>query len=128
MTPAELTIEFAQRNQPWTVSYSPGVIRAANVWDVQPGADVRADVPHILASHNVLHAAKTVGKLAAVFERLDHTGQLASVEDIGVIADMAADLLTEALRLANLYRFDLAAVFVRRVEEKNAVNILNLEK
>lgn len=103
-----LTIQQAQRDQPWTVPYSPGVDCAS-----------RDTIPHILASHTVLHAAKTVGKLAAVFEKLDHTGKEVYVDEVIEIGNMAADLVTEALRLANLYGIDLARVLIERVKEKN---------
>jgi hypothetical protein len=110
MDPAELTIFQAQHNQPWTVAYSPGVFSA-----------MLDDVPHILASHTVLHAAKSVGKLAGVFEALDHRKQQITDAEIAVVGCMAADLVTAALRLANLYGFDLATVLCNRVKEKNGV-------
>lgn len=116
MTPADLTIRHAQIHQPWSVPYSSGVLVAVTF------------VPHILATHDVLHAAKTVGKLAAVFEELDHTGKPITPMQQDTVKDCAADLMTEALRLANLYGFDLATELVRRVEEKNAVNVLNVGK
>lgn len=112
--PGTLTIREAQTGQPWTVPYSPSV-EYARVHGV----------PHILASHNVLHAAKSVGKLASVFEALDHRdgGTMGTAcpydEQLQVIKDMAADLMTEALRFANLYKFDLATELVRRVGLKN---------
>ena len=116
MTPNELTIAFAQKNQPWSVPYLAGVLFADE-----------SGVPHILATHNTLHAAKTVGKLAAVFEKLDHKGGQPTVVDVLDIGDMAADLITAALRYGNLYGIDIAKVLVERVEEKNGVNLLNLE-
>jgi hypothetical protein len=117
MDAADLTIRHAQRNQPWTVPSSDGVRHARNAgW-----------VPHILASHAVLHAAKSVGKLAAVFEALDHTGGPAVLNDYLTIRAMSADLVTAALRLANLFDFDLAAELVARVREKNGVNVLELQ-
>lgn len=109
--PADLTIRFAQQNQPWTVPYSYGVLRAESV----------GFVPHVLASHAALHAAKTVGKLAAVFERLDHRTEAIRDDERREVAAMAADLLVIALRFANLYGFDLADELERRVEEKNGV-------
>lgn len=112
MLSAELTIRHAQQSQPWTVPYSPGVVEA------------QALVPHILGSHVALHAAKSVGKLAAVFEAADHRDGSLTFGQITDVAHMAADLVTAALRLANLYGFDLATVLVERVEEKNGVNIL----
>ncbi len=113
------SINERQENQPWTVPYSYGV-------DEAKGAGF---VPHILASHCALHVAKTAGKLAAVFEEMDHPhrmggtayGPSAPYDDgLQTIKNMAADLFTEALRFANLYGFNLADEHARRVAEKNA--------
>ena len=109
MKSEELTIAHAQRVQPWTVPYLAAINDAA-----------AGPIPHALASHAVLHAAKSVGKLATEFEKADHGHPI----DEQVVAAMAADLVTVALRFANLYHFDLASVFVTRVEDKNGVNIL----
>lgn len=116
-----LTLRRLQHTQPWTVPYSAGIDLAAE----------SGTIPHILGSHVVLHAGKTLGKLASVFESLDHSrdvGQHGKSEplseyDLGVIADMSADLVTEAMRLANLYGFDLAERLVLRSEEKNRVTL-----
>lgn len=115
----DLTLRTAQANQPWTVPYSDGVVRAAET----------REVPHILATHTVLHAAKSLGKLAAVFERLDHPAQgpcdqmtraaLPTTSERQTIEAMSADLVTAALRLANLYSFDIEDALVSRVVEKN---------
>lgn len=94
-----------QCRQPWTVPYSPGIVA------------VVGHVPHLLASHAVLHAAKSVGKLAAVFEGADH-GKDVNVDEV---AAMAADLVTAAMRLANLYSFDVQMVLEQRVKEKNGI-------
>ncbi len=110
MTPAELTFTRAQHYQSWTVPYSDGVRSAAC-----------KDVPHILASHAVLHAAKSVGKLATEMEKADH----GFLVDEQAVAAMSADLVTAALRLANLYGFDLAAVLCERVAEKNGVSLMD---
>ncbi len=96
-----LTIDLAQDRQPWTVPYSQGVQQAERI------------VPHILGSHAALHAMKSVGKLAAVFESLDHSGNGLTDEQLQVIRDMSADLLTAALRMANLYSFRLADELIR---------------
>lgn len=109
---SDLTISQAQQNQPWTVPYSPGVARASD-----------GDVPHILASHVVLHATKSVGKLAAVYEACDHQAVPITSAQAQTVRDMAADLMTAALRLANLYGFSLADELERRVLEKNGVPI-----
>lgn len=114
--PSKLTIAHAQYNQPWTVPYAAGVDIAAQKL-----------VPHILGSHVALHAAKSVGKLAAVFEELDHsrsTGIASTSEPVTdaqrqTLKNMAADLVTAGLRIANLYRFDMATELAARVQEKN---------
>lgn len=109
----DLTIAAAQVGQPWTVPYSDGVEAAR-----------RGSVPHLLATHDVLHAMKSLGKLAAVFEALDHSGAPApDAAQLQTVKDMAADLLTAALRLANLYSFSLADELERRVLEKNGVPV-----
>jgi hypothetical protein len=123
MEAGKLTIRHAQLHQPWAVPYAIGVMRA------QRGGDV----PHILATHCALHAAKSVGKLCAVFEAMDHPapphteGGLGwgpsrpSDEQLATIVAMSADLVTAALRFANLYGFDLASALMERVAEKNGV-------
>lgn len=110
-----MDIKDAQANQPWTIPYAKGV-EAARI----------RDVPHILATHNVLHIMKTAGKLAAVFEAMDHplneTGYGPSAPtdaQLATIKAMSADLMTEALRLANLYKFDLETELLARRAEKN---------
>ena len=104
------SIRKRQEFQPWTVPYSVGVVEAQE----------SLMVPHILGSHCALHAAKTAGKLAAVFEARDHSPTVVpSFEQLQTVKDMAADLFTEALRFANLFGFDLADEHSRRVAEKN---------
>jgi len=109
----DLTIWEAQTHQPWTVPYLQALQEAAD----------NKSIPHALASHAVLHAAKSVGKLAAEMEKADH-GLLI---DEDVVRAMSADLFTIALRFANLYSFNLAVELVQRVHEKNGVNILEGE-
>lgn len=94
-------LSFLQRHQPWTVPYT---------------AEVAASRER-MAAHNVHHAVKTVGKLSAVFEAVDH-GQMLDLE---TIKEMSADLLSEALRFANLYDFDLEEELRHRVASKNSV-------
>lgn len=112
----DLTIKKAQAEQPWQGAYSKGVLAA-----------YREGVPHILGAHTALHVAKTAGKLAAVFEELDHPADqytalgAANLTDAQrqTVKDMAADLVTEALRFANLYGFDLETELRRRVAKQN---------
>lgn len=84
--------------------------------------DLPALVPHILGTHTVLHAIKSLGKIAAVYEVRDHEDVVVPTiveADRTAIRAMAADLLTAALRFANLEGFDLADALVERVAEKN---------
>jgi len=125
-----LTIHQAQQNQPWTVPYSAGVRVAAEggYLDALENRGHPALVPHILGSHCVLHAAKSIGKIAAVYEARDHdNGNLQEwaglrIEHKAQIRKMAADLMTAALRFANLEGFDLAEALVERVKEKNGAD------
>lgn len=118
-----LTIKQAQQNQPWMVPYSEGVDRAANPARFPEHEHDEHGVPHIFGSHCVLHAAKSIGKIAAVYEARDHSDEIAA-KGYGKeeIRKMAADLMTAALRFANLEGFDLAEALVERVREKNGAD------
>jgi hypothetical protein len=126
-----LTIKQAQDRHPWNtlnggygaVPYSAGVRRA----EVMPGG-----VSHIQGSHAVLHAMKSVGKLSAVFEALDHRDVAPAAlafnhrfkltdEQTSALKAASADLVTAALRIAHLYDFDLSYELERRAVEKNGV-------
>jgi hypothetical protein len=116
-----LTIQHAQDHQPWTVPYAAAIDVAAET----------GTIPHILATHTALHAMKSVGKLATVFEALDHSRNVGAAgrseymtyEQLLTIRAMSADLLTAALRFANLYHFDLAEVLLARIKEKNGIEL-----
>lgn len=108
---SKLSLGDMQRSQPWTVPYSSRFEDAASA--------IR--LPYLYATHAVMHAAKSVGKLAAVFEALDHRDSLATDEENKTIQAMSADLVTAAMRLANLGSFDLETVLRERVLEKNGV-------
>jgi hypothetical protein len=127
----DLTIKQAQERHPWNVlnggygavPYSAGVRNA----ETMPGG-----VPHIQGSHAVLHAAKSLGKIAAVFEALDHKevsptanhfNHRFGLKDAATASLRAAtaDLFTAALRIAHLYAFDLSDALEERAREKNGV-------
>lgn len=108
----DLTVEALQNNQPWVVPYSSELRQSLH------------HMPHLLASHTVLHALKSLGKIAAVFESVDHRGGGLRDSEVAIIRDMAADLFTAALRLANLYRFSLVSELRRRVFQKNGRDVL----
>lgn len=112
--PDALTIRHVQEHQPWTVPYSDRFQRATY------------ETPWNLGTHVALHVMKTAGKIAAVFEALDHgAGKNLNPEMTDaqreMVANMSADLLTAALRFANLYGFDLAERLGQRVLETNGV-------
>jgi hypothetical protein len=99
------------------VPYAHGITCALDVFAI----------PHILSTHVVLHVAKTAGKLAAVFEALDHgdgkgVPETLTPTQLKTIKDMSADLVVEALRFANLHDFSLAAELDRRTGENNCVS------
>lgn len=109
MTPGQLTIRIAQQHQPWTVPYTPEVAVSTD----RKGA------------HAVLHGIKSLGKLADVFEYHDHCGLPLAAGDLNTIRNMSADLMTIALRFANLYRFDLAESLLERTLVKNGRTCLD---
>ena len=105
-----LTIRRAQLKQPWEVPYGA---RIAEEEDETEQRD-------LLSRHVVLHVMKSAGKLASVFEKADHDNDhLLNAKGLDVVKAMAADLVTAALRLANLYGFDMQGELEKRVEEKN---------
>ncbi len=107
-----MNLRDMQQSQPWTVPYSVRFHESADY----------GRLPHLYATHAVLHAVKTAGKLAGVFEALDHRETpLPTVEETELIQNMAADLVTAAMRLANLYEFDLETVLGNRVLQKNGI-------
>ncbi|SRR5258708_4887589 len=106
MRTEELTIFQAQTEQPWTVPYGE------NKWWV---VNNEGRLKHCLA-----HAQKSLGKIAAVIEQLDHENRqwlLDAEEDI--VGDMAADLLSVALQIGTVVSRSIAHALVRRVIQKN---------
>lgn len=134
--PSTLTLTEAQKFQPWstigggygTQPYSVAIRNAEG-----------AGLPYIQATHAVLHAQKSLGKLAAVLECWDHDQgepwahgtpleefMVNDPEGVAEIRAMSADLVTAALRLANLFAFSLAHNLEERCREKNGKSALDL--
>lgn len=119
------TLQEVQQIQPWTVPYEAGIDKASKEF-----------VPHILGTHMVVHAMKTIGKIATIFEELDHSrnisiegkSEIMTSDQLQTLKNQSADLVTAALRFANLYQFDLGDVLVERVNEKNQVDLMALIK
>lgn len=102
-----IDVRFLQFNLPWTVPYS------------EEFAGARTAIPHIDGVHAAMHAAKSVGKLCAAFEKADH-GEIVDEKEV---RKGAAELMIVALRFANLYNFLLDEEVMDRLEEKNGIGI-----
>jgi hypothetical protein len=108
MNPDELTIALAQRHQPWTVPYGK------NKWWI---VNDEGRLKHCLA-----HGQKTLGKIAAIVERLDHSeSSWLSDSECDEVGDMAADLVSVALQIGTVVSRSIAHSLVRRVTEKNGL-------
>jgi hypothetical protein len=102
----DLTIFQAQTEQPWTVPYGE------NKWWV---TNNEGRLKHCLA-----HAQKSLGKIAAIVEKLDHENhQWLSDAECDAVGDMAADLVSVALQVGTVVSRSVAHALVRRVTEKN---------
>jgi hypothetical protein len=103
-----MNLSHMQKTQPWSIPYAARVLRHDDERTMR------------LANHTILHAAKSVGKLAAVIESSDHREEIdLTQEELRIVRAMSADLVTTALRLANLFGFDLEADCLERVAAKN---------
>lgn len=108
MKPEELTIMQAQCEQPWTVPYG------RDKWWV---TNDEGRLKHCMA-----HAQKTLGKIAAIVERLDHADRSwLNDNECDEVGDLAADLLSVALQIGTTVSRGIAHALVRRVTEKNGV-------
>lgn len=108
MNPEDLTIFEAQRRQPWTVPYGKH-----KWWVVSDEGRLK---------HCLAHAQKSLGKIADIVERQDHSDQpWLSDEDCDAVADMAADLASVALQIGTVVCRSVAHALVRRVVAKNGV-------
>ena len=106
--PEDLTIYLAQTQQPWTVPYGK---------DKHWVTNNEGRLKHCLA-----HAQKTLGKLAAVVEGLDHSDESWLADSTcDVVGDLAADLVSAALQIGTVVSRSVAHALVRRVTEKNGV-------
>ena len=104
----DITIMHAQCEQPWTVPYGK------HKWWV---TDNEGRLKHCLA-----HAQKTLGKIASVIEHLDHSDRQWLLDDeLDLVGDMAADLVTVALQIGTTVSRSVAHALYRRVIHKNGV-------
>lgn len=109
-----VTLSHLVETQPWKLPYNPAFNQATR--------DDRG-LGHLMGTHMTLHLSKTVGQIATIFEALDHSGKMVDGEQVKKLADLSADLVTGAMRYANLYNFNLAESVVCRSEDKNRVTI-----
>lgn len=103
--PKQLTLWDAQMQQPWAQPYSD------RHW-------VRSHEGQL--KHAVLHAQKSLGKVATVLEGLDHSERSwLTDEELDTVGDLAADLVSAALRMGNVVGRSVAHALIRRVKQKN---------
>lgn len=106
MQAEKLTLWEAQLEQPWSLPYGEFKHHVRNC---------EGQLKHAL-----LHANKTLGKIAVIVERLDHSeNQWLSDAELGEVGDMAADLVSVALRIGNVVGRSVVHALMRRVKEKN---------
>jgi hypothetical protein len=103
-----LTIWQAQNQQPWTNPYGKN-----KWWVVTDEGRLK---------HCMSHAQKTLGRIATIIERLDHSssGWLLDTE-CDEVGDLAADLVSVALQIGTVASRSVAHALVRRVTEKNGI-------
>lgn len=100
-----LTLWEAQIEQPWARPYG-------NKWYVKNSEGQ--------LKHTLLHASKTLGKISTIVEGLDHSERSwLSDAELDEVGDMAADLVSAALRIGNVVGRSVVHALVRRVKEKN---------
>lgn len=108
MKAEDLTIMLAQTQQPWTLPYG------AHKWWVTNNEG--------RLKHCLLHAQKSLGKLAIIVERLDHADrQWLSDAECDEAGDLAADLVSAALQIGTVVSRSVAHALVRRVTAKNGM-------
>lgn len=101
-----LTIYKAQTEQPWAQPYGQ-----YKHWVSNSEGQLK---------HAILHAQKSLGKIATIVESLDHSdSQWLSDENLAAVGDLSADLVSAALRIGNVVGHSIAHALMRRAREKN---------
>jgi hypothetical protein len=112
-----VNIRDLQAQLPWTIPYS---------------ADFRhsqSDEGHRHLIHDVLHTMKSLGKIAAVCERIDHQGPVLHSNtdpERAALAAEAVDLVICALHIAKTNPFgpfDLEAAVLAALDRRNGSNL-----
>lgn len=110
----DVSLRWTQENLPWTIPYSKEFNKAST----------QSMLPHLDMQHAMIHVLKSMGKLAARFDQMDHGTNLTS--DGEDVPNIVADLVVCALRMANTSpwgRFDLADAVRERLEKRNNVKL-----
>lgn len=105
-----LSLNHIQKHLPWTLPYTTA-FQASNNGE-----------GHRFLMHDIMHVQKSLGKIAAMAERIDH----GKPESGLALADNVADLVICALHIANTNpfgRFDLGAIVVKKLEDRNRVKL-----
>lgn len=118
MKTSELTIDHAQKTQPWVHPYAD-----RNRYD---SMGFRSP---FMVNHCFLHITKALGKIAKVLEEVDHSnvGPVPLDSDIDVIMGAVADIVSSCLKISTVYGFSLARILSKRVLEKNGVGFEGVE-
>ena len=107
MTP---TIQEVQRALPWTVPYGAQFVEAGKRHQ------------DVYFSQALLHAQKSLGKLASAIEQSDH-GHYTARNTPDQIGKDLASLVMSAMRMANLAGIDLWDHTLKHIDEKNGTDL-----
>jgi hypothetical protein len=111
-------LDWLQANLPWTIPYSREFDAAKLL------------LPHLDMQHAMIHVAKSMGKLAAMFDHADHARQH-SPEAIADVRNLVADLVVCALRMANVSpwgAFGLWEAVIERLGSRNGVDLAVMQR
>lgn len=106
----ELTFDYAQWNQPWTIEYAE-----------RHRHDVSTFRSPFMVNHCLLHIVKATGKIARVLEETDHSnvGAVPSDDNVKVIVFACADIVASCMKICTVYGGYLSDALMRRAKEKN---------
>jgi hypothetical protein len=107
-----MKISELQERQPWVIPYSPEFI------------DSQRREGHRYLTHDLLHVYKSLGKIAALAERIDHGREPNMTVD--ELAGEVADLVICALHIASnnpLGAFSLQGAVLTAIDRRNGSNL-----
>lgn len=111
-----LTLRVLQHQLPWAIPYSPEFRASQQV------------ERHRHLMHDLLHVYKSLGRIAAMAEKIDHAKEPGL--DTEALAQETADLVICALHIANtnpLGVFDLQHAVLASLDRRNGSDLLEWE-